>query len=361
MWRSSPNGAIVIAGTSCGGNFLVARYNSDGSPDTTFDGDGRVCIVVGAGAADRGEEVVVLPDGRLLVGGTSAGNFALVRLDGNGGLDSSFGAGGKATYDFGSTDELRDIALAADGSIVMVGQTATPGCPVAPVTPGQTVGVAVARALGNGAPDPSFGGDGTVVLADANLVQRRFAVAVQHDGKVVVGGRVASCSRVVIDFLLLRLTGAGAPDPGFSPADPLSEPGGDAVVDVAIQPDGRIVLAIDTFAGPATTTEGDDAFIVPRLDPDGSADTTFGEEGVATAFFGEGITATPGAIAFQDGKVVVAGTADGDFALARFGSDGTLDPSFGGDGTVVTDFGGSTWRPRWRYSRTGSSWRPDGV
>ena len=91
-----PNGAIVVAGTSCGADFLVARYNPDGSPDTTFDGDGRVCIDVGAGSADRGEEVFVLADGRLLVAGTSAGDFALARLLADGNLDWSFGTGGKA-------------------------------------------------------------------------------------------------------------------------------------------------------------------------------------------------------------------------------------------------------------------------
>ena len=336
-----PNGAIVIAGTSCGGDFLVARYNPDGSPDTTFDGDGRICIDVGAGSADRGEEVLLLSDGRLLVGGTSAGNFALVRLNANGSLDPSFGNGGRATYDFGSTEELRDIALGPDGTIVMAGMTSIPGCPLAPVDQGQTVAVAVARALPNGAPDPSFGGDGTVVLADENLVQRAFAVAVQPDGRVVVAGQRATCTRVTIRFLLLRLTAAGAPDPTFAAPEGAVPDNGNAAVDVAVQPDGRIVVAVDTFVGPATIPARDDAFIVIRFNPDGSLDTTFSGDGVATAFFGEGITATPAALAFQDGRIVVGGTAAGDFALARFNPDGSLDTSFGGDGTVLTDFGGT--------------------
>jgi uncharacterized delta-60 repeat protein len=336
-----PDGAIVVAGTSCGGDFLVARYNADGSPDTSFDGDGRICVDVGAGSADQGDDVVLLADGRLLVAGTSAGNFALVRLTASGALDTSFGTGGRATYDFGSTDELRDVALAPDGSIVMVGQTAAPGCPSAPVTPGQTAGVAVARALANGAPDPGFGGDGTVVLANENLVQRGFAVTVQSDGRVVVAGQQASCTRVAIDVLLLRLTAGGAPDATFNPVNPAAEAGPDAAVDVAVQPDGRIVVAIDTFVGPATTPARDDAFVVLRLNQDGSADSTFGGDGAAVALFGEGITATPAALAFQGGKVVVGGTAGGDLAVARFNADGSLDTTFGGDGTVVTDFGGT--------------------
>lgn len=335
-----PNGAIVVAGTSCGGDFLVARYNPDGTPDATFDGDGHVCIDVGAGSSDRGEEILVLADGRLVVAGTSAGDFALVRLLANGSVDPSFGTGGRATYDFGGTDELRDAALAPDGAIVMAGQTTTPGCTLAPTMPGQTSGVAVARALSNGAPDPSFGGDGTVVLADPNVVQRGFAVAVQPDGRVIVAGLMASCSRVSIHFLLVRLTVTGAPDPTFTPANPLAAPGPDAAVDVAVQPDGKIVVALDTFVGPATLPARDDAFTVLRFNPDGSADTTFSGDGVSTALFGEGVNATAAAIALQGDKIVVGGSADGDFALARFNSDGSLDPAFGGDGTVVTDFGG---------------------
>ena len=79
-----PDGRIVVAGTGCGGDLLVARYGVDGSLDTSFDGDGWVCIDVGAGSDDRAEEVLVLDDGRILVAGTSAGDFALTRLDANG-------------------------------------------------------------------------------------------------------------------------------------------------------------------------------------------------------------------------------------------------------------------------------------
>jgi uncharacterized delta-60 repeat protein len=335
-----PDGRIVVAGTSCGGDFLVARYNADGSVDTTFGSGGRVCIDVGSGSADRGEEILLLAGGQLVVAGTSAGDFALARLTATGALDSSFGNGARATYDLGGTDELRDAALAPDGRIVMVGETTMPGCATAPTSPGQTVGVGVARALSNGAPDPSFGGDGTVVLGSGDQVQRGFAVAVQNDGAVIVAGRTSSCSRVAIDLLLLRLTAGGAPDPGFVPANPLAEPGPDSAVDVAVQPDGRIVVAVDTFVGPATSPARDDAFILLRFNPDGSADTSFGSGGVATALFGAGTNATPRAIALQGSTIVVGGSVDGDFALARFTSTGALDPAFGGDGTVVTDFGG---------------------
>ena len=336
-----PDGRVVVAGTGCGGDFLVARYDAAGAPDTTFDGDGRVCVDVGAGSADRGVDVLVLPDGRLVVAGTSAGNFALVRLTAAGAVDQTFGAGGRATFDFGGAEELRDAALAPDGGIVMVGETPTVGCVGLPgPTPGQSVGIAVARALPNGAPDPAFAGDGTVVLSSPNLVQRGLAVAVQPDGRVVVGGRTASCSRVAIDPLVLRLTAGGQPDPTFTASFPfVGVPA--SVADLAIQPDGKIVAAVDTFVGPATAPERNDALTVVRFNPDGSPDAGFGNGGAATALFGAGVDATATSVVLQGDKITVGGSAAGNFALARFNSNGTPDTSFAAGGMVVTDFGGT--------------------
>ncbi len=334
-----PDGRIVVAGTGCGGDFLVARYDADGSPDASFGTGGRTCVDVGAGTADLGERVLLGGGGNLLVAGTSDGQFALVRLDGDGNVDPTFGTGGRATYAFATAAQLRDAALTADGGVAMVGETASPGCPSAPTTPGQTVAIAVARTTADGTPAPGFGTGGRVVLGDANLVQRGLAVAAQPDGALVVAGRTSSCSRVTIDYLVLRLSTAGAPDPGFSAPNVLNEPGPDSAADVAVQPDGRVVVAIDTFVGPATSPAHDEAFTVVRYNPDGSPDDTFDGDGVATALFA-GTNATPAAIALQGDDILVGGSLDGDFALARFNGDGSLDTAFDGDGTVVTDFGG---------------------
>jgi uncharacterized delta-60 repeat protein len=336
-----PDGRVVVAGTGCGGDLFVARYDAGGALDPTFGGDGWVCVDVGTGSTDRGVDVLVLADGRLVVAGTSAGNFALVRLTAAGALDPTFGTGGRATFDFGGTEELRDAALAPDGRIVMVGETPIGGCVGVPgPTPGQSVAVAVAVAVPDGSPDPSFGGDGTVVLSSENRLQRALAVAVQPDGRVVVGGRTASCTRVAINFLLLRLTAGGQPDPTFTAGHPESLSGPTWVADLAIQPGGKVLAAIDTFVGPATTPARDDAFTVVRFNPDGSPDATFDGDGVATALFGAGLNATPTSVVLQGGKITVGGSVDGNFALARFNSDGTPDTTFAVGGMVVTDFGG---------------------
>lgn len=256
-------------------------------------------------------------------------------------VDPTFGIGGRASFDFGGADELRDVALAPDGRIVMVGETPTVGCAGLPgPTPGQVVGVAVAQALPEGAADPTFAGDGTLVLSNQNLVKRGLAVAVQPDGRVVVGGRTASCTRVAIDFLLLRLTVGGAPDPTFSAGSPSSLSGPTSVADLAVHPDGKIVAAIDTFVGPATGPPRDDAFTVARFNPDGTPDAAFGSGEVATALFGAGVDASPTSVVLQGDKITVGGTVGGDFGLARFNSDGTPDATFAVGGLVRTDFGG---------------------
>ena len=334
-----PDGRIVVAGTGCGGDFLVARYDADGSPDPTFGMNGFRCIDIGAGSADQGEDMLLVGDGRMIVAGTSEGQFALVRLDGNGNPDPSFGSGGKRTYAFDGASQLRDAALAPDGGVVMVGETTTPGCATAPVTPGQTVGVGVVRTLPEGAPDPGFDFDGRLVVADTNSVQRGLAVAVQPDGAVVVGGRTSSCSRVSIDPLVFRLTAGGAPDPSFAAATSVFEPGPTPPRTSPSSPTARS-SSPSTPSSAATQPAHDDAFTVVRYNTDGTADPSFDGDGAATALFGEGTNATPAAVALQGGDIVVGGSVDGDFALARFNPDGTLDTAFGGDGTVVTDLGG---------------------
>ncbi len=182
-------------------------------------------------------------------------------------------------------------------------------------------------------------------------VARAEAVVVQPDGAVVVGGRTASCSRVRIDHSLFRLTPTGAMDPTFSYDPPFFEVGGDAVTDVALQDDGRLVVLIDTFVGPATSPSRDDAWVVVRVNRDGTVDPTFDGDGVAILAFGAGTNATAAAVVVQpDGKIVLAGSvrsgsggggAASDFALARLDSDGTPDATFGQEGRVLTDVGGN--------------------
>jgi uncharacterized delta-60 repeat protein len=338
-----PDGRIVVAGTGCGADILVARYTSGGFPDPSFTGDGWTCVDVGAGSADQGEEVFVVGDGKLLVAGTSAGNFALVRLNADGSPDPTFDGDGRATYDFGANERLNDAALAPGGKVVLAGTSEHPGC--FGIGPGTEVDAALARVdVATGALDPGFGNGGRVLLENDQVIRAR-AVVVQPDGAVVVGGDTATCSRVTIAYFLRRLTAAGQPDPTFSHPPFFLNPS--TVTDLVLQPDGKVVAVVDSSQGPAVSPERDDAFYVVRTNPNGSPDPAFDGDGLAVALFGRFTTAAPSAVVLQlDGKIVVGGSSTpasggpGNFALARFHANGSPDSTtFGAGGLVVTDLG----------------------
>jgi uncharacterized delta-60 repeat protein len=187
--------------------------------------------------------------------------------------------------------------------------------------------------------DPSFGTGGTVTMPVGNA----SAVALQGDGKIVTAGHADTGTQG--DFALARYNPDGSLDPTFgtggtvTTAFPSYFGSYDAAYAVALQGDGKIVAAGDTDTG------GGGAFALARYNPNGSLDPTFGRGGTVTTAFGTPYDAAY-AVALQgDRKIIVAGNTDtgtrGAFALARYNSDGSLDPTFGTGGTVTTAFGTS--------------------
>jgi titin len=231
-------------------------------------------------------------------------------------LDLSFGDGGKVFTDFSGShfDNAAAVALQDDGKILAVGTTeAGDG----------RQNFALARYLPSGTLDTSFSSDGRVITDLGGGVDRAFAVAVQADGKIVVAGDAAG------DFGLARYQPDGSLDTSFGS-------GGRVVTDfdrfdvasaVVIQPDGKIVAAGSTG----------ELLALARYNPDGTLDTSFSFDGkLATNFEGDGDFAR--AVVIQsDGKIIAVGGSGGNVALARYSSDGSLDPGFGADGMVVTD------------------------
>ena len=113
------DGKIVVAGSS-GGDFALARYGADGALDPSFSGDGLVTTDLGG--TDAGQGVAIQADGRIVVAGSSGGNFALARYTAGGGLDPSFSGDGLQTTDFGADDGATAVAIQADGRIVAAGR-----------------------------------------------------------------------------------------------------------------------------------------------------------------------------------------------------------------------------------------------
>jgi uncharacterized delta-60 repeat protein len=241
-----------------------------------------------------------------------------------GDLDPSFGSAGKVTTDFGVNDGAGDVGIQPDGKIVAVGSSSGD--------------FALARYSLDGSLDSSFGIDGKVTT-DFGRDDAASGIAIQGDGKVVVAGNTGLFGGEA-DFAVARYNPDGSPDPSFGVAGKVTTDfasGDDLAFDVALQADGKIVVA-----GRADHTTTRD-FALARYDPDGSLDASFGSGGKVTTDFtgGPGVDIALGVTIQGDGKIVAAGWSGPptNFALARYNPDGSLDPNFGGGGKLTTDFG----------------------
>lgn len=194
--------------------------------------------------------------------------------------------------------------------------------------------------------DESFGDGGIVWLKYTG--SSAYAVAVQPDGKLIIGGNTGTGNGG--SFALVRLLADGRPDSTFGSAGLVEKRVGNAansVMSVAIQPDGRILAT-----GWCRSTGQDFDFALLRLLADGGADPSFGDAGaVLTDFAGRGDYAKT-VLVLPDGRIVVAGASDSngvgsssEFAVARYASDGTLDPTFGNGGKVLVDMRGTVDSP----------------
>ncbi|MEU2235927.1 calcium-binding protein [Streptomyces vietnamensis] len=317
------DGKIVVAGTTEvlaeeGGGccfFSVARYNTNGSLDTSFGNGGLVRVDEFGGSAD-GSDIAVQPDGKIIAAGKPGGDgFALVRLDTFGNFDPSLGGDGTVVAGFTSTSPqggggiARSMALQPDGKIVAVGYV------------GNTAfDIGVARYNSNGTLDTTFSGDG-MVTADFGGTEFGNAVAVQPDGKILAAGSGG------LGYALLRYNADGTPDAGFGTAGRTSvaSPGdGGLAYAMALQQDNKIVLA--GRADDPNSSEANDFGLV-RFQPNGTVDTGFGGDGFVVTGFND-FDEARGVLVQPDGKIVAAGYGAGfQFALARYeGGGGTPPP-----------------------------------
>jgi uncharacterized delta-60 repeat protein len=338
-----PNGRIVAAGFAVAGtglpDFALTRYRADGTLDPGFGAGGKVILdFAGLGLGDQVRALAVRPGDRIVAAGSTttgdfSADFALARFRADGTLDPGFGSGGKVATDFaGGSDEVRGLAVQADGKLVAAGSVATGEA-------GETFGLA--RYHPNGALDTSFGAGGKVTTDFGDGFDRAQAVAVQADGKIVAAGLAAVGPDVV--FALVRYLPDGTLDAGFGTGGRVTtrfDGFFNEANAVVVQADGRIVAA------GGLTTGATSAMALAGYRPDGSLDPGFGSGGrVTTDFNGSGAAAA--LVALAGGRLVAAGNGAGsgtgqDFALARYRRNGTLDPGFGAGGKVTTDFGGGT-------------------
>ena len=317
-----PDGKLVVAGrTDAGGNatFALARYNSNGSLDSTFGSAGLV--ITDFGGNDQAFAVALQPDGKIVTAGRRGSDVIVARYHPDGTVDLSFATAGRAVTNFGATELALALALQPDGKIMIAGRT----------TSGGTFNFALARYQSSGALDTTFGQQGLVSTDFGGSVDRVFALVLQPDGKAVVAGDSDA------NFALARYNPDGSLDTTFGSGGKVVTTfgGRDQASAVVLQPDGKIVVAGQTDVNTSVD------FALARYNPDGSLDGTFGTGGrVTTDFTGSG-NDIASAVALQfDGKMLVGGGSQGNFAVARYLANGSLDPSFGNAGMMTTDLGG---------------------
>ena len=336
------NGKIVIAGYSFANaatsDFAVLRYNPNGSLDSVFSGDGR--LMTNFGGRDQAYEVAIQSDGKIVVTGetcnstTDICDVALARYKAGGSLDTTFSGDGKQTTDFGGNDNgsFGGLAIQSNGGIVVAGY----------MWSGTDYDFAVYRYLSNGDLDTTFSGDGKARFG-FGTGRQDFAtdLVIQSDGKIVVSGHSGDANFDNVNFAVARLNPDGTLDKTFSGDGKQTTNFGanEFSYNVALQTDGKIVL------GGQKSTASLSSAALARYNTDGSPDTTFNGTGRKVfSLLANRNSWVEGLVVQSDGKIVVMGsTVNGsnalDFFLVRLQTGGGFDTTFSGDGKVTVDFG----------------------
>jgi uncharacterized delta-60 repeat protein len=319
-----PDGKLVVAG-GASIDLAFARYLPGGTLDPDFGAGGLSLVPLGdvAGASS----VVVQPDEAILAAGfvfdRNRFSIALARVLSDGTLDPGFGDGGTVVTKLGQHSAAAALALAPDGGILIAGS----------VVLGGRFAIAVLRYLPDGRLDKSFGRQGKVtVKVDGDA--EAWSIALQHDGRILVGGYLPS--GILWIPAVFRFLPNGTPDPTFGDggvAIPLDSLGG-IVRGVAAQPDGHILASFESDLSPTASLD----FAIARLEADGRLDATFGDGGISFVDFTD--YDVPHAIALlADGTIAVGGDVDGDMGIARLTRTGQPDAGFGTAGRTTIDFG----------------------
>jgi len=330
-----PDGKLVVAGAGSNDDFALARYNPDGSPDRSFGVGGKVTTVFGS-EDSKPFALVLQPHGKLVAGGRADGDFpefALARYNPNGSLDTSFGTGGKVTTALGpEDDEVRALALQPDGKLVASGESdnssaydfalarynpdgsldtsfGTGGMVTTAFSEGDAEAgalvlqpdgklvaagavlsdndyFALARYNADGSPDPSFGTGGKVTTQLGPEFNAANALVLEPDGKLVAAGQSTDLSNNY--FALARYNPNGTLDTSFDDTGKVTtkiRSRGNGAAAVVLQPDGKLVAAGFTLKGSTQQNRLSADFALLRYNPSGSLDGSFGRGGTITTAF----------------------------------------------------------------------------
>jgi uncharacterized delta-60 repeat protein len=319
------NGKIIVAGESGSGsdaNCAFARYDVNGSIDSSFGTEGNLIIDFTKGDYDHASGLAVQPDGKIVasvvaLNGTNY-NFAALRLNRNGTLDNSFGVKGKVTTDFSPTtgETSNAITLQPDGKIILSGT----------ISNDSLQNFALARYNPNGSLDSNFGINGKVTTDFNNNLDDVATVAIKTDGKIVVAGDTYNGSNY--DFALAQYRPNGTPDMNFGTngkvTTDFSNGSNEEIFSIVIQADNKIIAA----------GMSNSVFALAMYRLNGTLDQGFGSHGKVTTDFFDTECDGRSVLLQSDGKILVAGYsykyvyphsfAKAWIAIARYNGDGLL-------------------------------------
>jgi len=290
-------GGRVLVGGSAGGDFALAMVRRDGSLDPAF-GDGGTVVTDVTSGSDQVLDLRRLPNGSILAAGTAGGQFAVARYDATGALDQTFGTGGTVVTTDGFPGTAYTVRLQPDGKLLAAG--------VGVADAQSTKPMLVTRFAADGSLDQTFGSDGRVTThtPDGEEV-RAYALLVDPEGRILAGG--TSDWADYSDNVLVRYLADGTPDPSFGTGGQVVS-GRDMYAELqalALQPDGRIVGAGQTSRSGGPGKES--TIAVTRYTAVGAVDTTFSGDGVATVGFPDNPITQAWAVGVSDDRIVAAG------------------------------------------------------
>ena len=306
--------------------FPFSIFSQDGSLDITY---GNAGVVSNPNDGDANANAIQSDDKIVVAGSRYIGSqyhFALSRYNTNGSLDNTFGNNGNVTTIIGNQgSNAMAIKIQADGKIIAVGYSRL----------GSQYIFSLTRYNNNGSLDITFGSNG-IITTSIGTSSIAYAIDIQADGKILIAGQGKDGTQLI--FALCRYNTNGSLDNTFGSGGIVTTSIGTYGIAYAIdiQVDGKIVMAGRGNNG------GQSFFALTRHNTNGSLDNTFGSGGIVTTSIGAASDAT--AIAIQaDGKIVVAGQAQQNFALSRYNTNGSLDNTFG-IGGIVNEASGTSSR-----------------
>jgi uncharacterized delta-60 repeat protein len=319
-------------------NLLFAANAQIGSLDNSFAGKGYVLSDIPESLNAQFYASAIQADGKLVVGGSiNVGNsneFFLQRYNQDGTLDQAFGAGGTVTTHFPiSWSDLSDLSILPSGKILAAGRS---------LGLNFISSVAVVRYNTNGTVDDSFADNGFFNWSIDNSEIGISCMVIQPDQKIVLAGSLVSNFPVDnrYDFILIRLNANGSIDESFGEAGIVLTDFNnqfDLIGDMVLQCDSKIVVVGEMFGDAGIN------IAVARYHSDGSLDNSFGTGGKTTVDIQSTEDAARAIAVVDNGKFVIGGWTKGaefyEFALVKLNANGTIDESFGQHGKVHTDFG----------------------